>query len=137
MIRDILACLLVQVLHSSAQSIFPLPSSFLEMTAWALPGGQGYLPCEIEAENQNEQLYTVLWYKGDDGEPIYTFDARSSDPLDPHHWSEEEPRGLGSRASLVTSPHPAQLVIVGVKDSDAGIYRCRVDFKVSETLTTR
>ena len=135
MIRDILACILVHVLHSSSQSLLPLPSSFLEKTAWALPGGQGYLPCEIEAENQNEQLYTVLWYKGEDGEPIYTFDARSSAELEPHnhHWSEEEPRGLGSRASLVTSPHPAQLVIVGVKESDAGVYRCRVDFKTSQT----
>ena len=91
------------------------------------------LGCEIEPENPREQLYTVLWYKDDDGEPIYTYDARTSDLLTPKHWSEEEPRGFGSRARLVIHPHPAQLVIEAVVAEDAGQYRCRVDFKSSQT----
>ena len=92
-----------------------------------------YLGCEIEPENPREQLYTVLWYKDDDGEPIYTYDARTSDLLAPKHWSEQEPRGFGGRAKLVIHPHPAQLVIRAVKPGDAGLYRCRVDFKSSQT----
>ena len=92
-----------------------------------------YLGCEIEPENPRERLYTVLWYKDEDGEPIYTYDARTSDRLAPKHWSEEEPRGFGGRARLVISPHPAQLVVSTVRASDAGLYRCRVDFKSSQT----
>ena len=53
--------------------------------------------------------------------------------VSPQHWSEQQPRGFGSRARLVISPHPAQLVIDNVRESDAGMYRCRVDFKQSQT----
>ena len=69
---------------------------------------------QIEPEDPGEQLYTVLWYRvgAEDGAPIYTYDARSSrDSEAPAHWSEDPPRGFGSRARLVVSPHPAQLVI--------------------------
>ena len=70
---------------------------FLPKTSWSLVGHTALLPCEIEPENPLEQLYTVLWYKDDDGEPIYTYDARTSDILAPSHWSEEEPRGFCTR----------------------------------------
>ena len=113
------------------------PIDFLPKTSWSLVGHTTSLPCEIEPEDPGEQLYTVLWYKDDDGEPIYTFDARSGSGSGAHssasHWSEEQPRGFGSRARLVISPHPAQLVIDKVRPGDAGIYRCRVDFKSSQT----
>ena len=77
----------------------------------------------------------MLWYKDEDGEPIYTYDARSApgNVASPQHWSEQQPRGFGSRARLVISPHPAQLVIDNVRETDAGLYRCRVDFKQSQT----
>ena len=75
----------------------------------------------------------MLWYKDEDGEPIYTYDARPSDSLAPKHWSDDQPRGFGSRARLVISPHPAQLMIENVRENDAAVYRCRVDFKSSQT----
>ena len=98
-----------------------------------LPRYPAYLACEIEPENPREQLYTVLWYKDDDGEPIYTYDARTTDLRTPKHWSEQEPRGFGTRARLEIYPHPAQLEIKEVVAEDAGLYRCRVDFKSSQT----
>ena len=111
---------------------------FLPKTSWSLIGYSASLPCEIEPENPSEQLYTVLWYKDEDGEPIYTYDARSAtgNVASPQHWSEQQPRGFGSRARLVISPHPAQLVIANVRQSDAGMYRCRVDFKSAPTRNT-
>ena len=92
----------LKVLVCSSENLVPLPSSFLQSTAWALPGHQGYLPCDIEAESAHEQLYTVLWYKGDDGEPIYTFDAHTSDQL-------------GSTSTVQYTP---------LTDQDYGILNC-------------
>ena len=109
------------------------PTDFMPKTSWSLVGHSTSLPCEIEPEDPGEQLYTVLWYKDDDGEPIYTYDARSGPGLAPSHWSEDQPRGLGSRGRLVITPHPAQLTIDSVRPGDAGLYRCRVDFKSSQT----
>ena len=67
----------------------------------------------------------MLWYKDDDGEPIYTYDART-DSQSPSHWSEDQPRGFGPRARLVISPHPAQLGIENIVSGDAGVYRSRM-----------
>ena len=41
--------------------------------AWVLVGGQGSLSCHVEPEeNPQEQIATVLWYRGTQGEPIFT-----------------------------------------------------------------
>ena len=92
-------------------------------------------------DTPEEQLYTVLWwescsfhleqspgdpprYRGEDGEPIYTYDARTSSAhsSSPAHWSEAPPRGFGSRARLVTGSNPAFLLVTQVHTDDVG--RC-------------
>ena len=41
--------------------------------AWVLVGGQGSLSCHVKPEeNPQEQIATVLWYRGTQGEPIFT-----------------------------------------------------------------
>lgn len=41
--------------------------------AWVLVGGQASLSCHVRPEeNPQEQLATVLWYRGTQGEPIFT-----------------------------------------------------------------
>ena len=74
----------------------------------------------------------MLWYKGQDGEPIYTYDAREARGSGAH-WSETSPRGFGNRARFVTNVVPAFLLVTGVEDIDKGRYRCRVDFRSSQT----
>lgn len=49
------------------------------------------------------------------------------------HWSAAKPAGFGSRARLVTDRDPAELEISPVRLEDAGLYRCRVDFKANQT----
>ena len=40
---------------------------------WVLVGGQASLKCHVRPEeNPQEQLATVLWYRGTQGEPIFT-----------------------------------------------------------------
>ena len=79
----------LQALGSVLASEYPGPAS-----AWALPSGTANLPCEIEAEAPGEQLYTVLWYRTGDGEPIYTYDARSvgTGPRSAHQGVLDTPR---------------------------------------------
>ena len=47
------------------------------------------------------------------------------------HWSDD--KVLEGRAFFRSSIHPGRLVIDNVKPFDAGIYKCRVDFKIQPT----
>jgi hypothetical protein len=60
---------------------------------------------------------------------LYSFDARTEEA---QHWSNEQ--ALGGRAYFRTSGDPPSLIIENVKESDAGLYKCRLDFKHSPTL---
>ena len=37
----------------------------------AVSGYRAFLPCDLTPPNPSEVVYLVLWYKGDEGEPIY------------------------------------------------------------------
>lgn len=63
------------------------------------------------------------------------YDARDKYANRPRHWSDEHV--LGKRAFFSTVQNPSGLVIDNVRESDAGLYRCRVDFKRSPTRNSR
>ena len=72
----------------------------------------------------------VLWYKDSNPQPVYSFDARY---MNPKHWSQDP--NFGSRSFFRHKTDPAQLIISSVTMNDAGTYKCRVDFKLSQTVT--
>ena len=37
----------------------------------AVEGHSTQLPCDLSPPNPKEQVYLVLWYRKDEGEPIY------------------------------------------------------------------
>lgn len=51
------------------------------------------------------------------------------------HWVDETV--LGTRASLDVASSPARLRLTDIKAADAGLYKCRVDFRRQPTKTTR
>lgn len=73
----------------------------------------------------------VLWFKGSEGEPLYSFDVRNRQFNQAKLWSL--PTAFGNRAFFRTASHPAQLLVDDIQMSDEGVYRCRVDFRNSPT----
>jgi len=61
-----------------------------------------------------------------------SLDARDKSVEEAQHWSNEQ--ALGGRAYFRTSTDPQSLIIENVKESDAGLYKCRLDFKRSPTV---
>ena len=51
---------------------FYLVSSDIVQQSWALLGKRAALSCNIKPDDPNEQVATVLWYRGTQGEPIFT-----------------------------------------------------------------
>lgn len=61
---------------------------------------------------------------------VFSFDSRGKNLEEGKHWSSEF---LGERAFFRFQDEVAKLILNGVKESDAGIYHCRVDFRRSPT----
>lgn len=92
---------------------------------------QANLPCDITPIERDDAVFMVLWFKGGEGEPLYSFDVRGRQFTQAKLWSS--PHVFGSRAFFRTQSHPAQLLLDDIELSDEGMYRCRVDFRNSPT----
>ncbi|XP_049877561.1 hemicentin-1-like [Pectinophora gossypiella] len=89
------------------------------------------LPCDIQPLHADDAVVMVLWFKESDGEPLYSYDIRGRTYNQPKLWSS--PTVFGKRAFFRGGATPAVLMIEDVMAEDAGVYRCRVDFKNSPT----
>lgn len=66
---------------------------------------------------------------------MYSFDTRGRNNLEQgKHWQDNS---LEKRAFFRYSEHPAKLILEKVGESDAAVYRCRVDFKQSPTRNSK
>ncbi|XP_037297608.1 nephrin [Manduca sexta] len=91
-------------------------------------------PCDLGTA-ANDKVYMVFWFRDDAGIPLYSFDVRGKHLSEARHWSA--PEVFGPRAHFSTSPPPAALLVRDVKRRDEGVYRCRVDFRNTQTTSFR
>ncbi|GIX80586.1 hypothetical protein CDAR_15841 [Caerostris darwini] len=98
----------------------------------AVTGGKAELPCNITQHSSEDKVSLVLWYKEDARAPIYSVDARNSPLEKAKHFPAPT---LGSRAFFETLTKPTILKIEPIQEKDAGIYRCRVDYRWARTFT--
>ncbi|XP_011303576.1 hemicentin-2 [Fopius arisanus] len=106
-------------------------------TVSAVSGYKGRLPCDIVPPQRNDSVVMILWYREfTSKQPIFSVDARKSGlDDDAPRWSD--PKAFGGRAVLRINREFAQLEIELVQDTDAGVYRCRVDFRNSPTKSQK
>ncbi|EFX83497.1 hypothetical protein DAPPUDRAFT_240048 [Daphnia pulex] len=103
--------------------------------------GKTNLPCDITPPVEDDQASLVLFYKDDASPSIYTYDARDKYANRPRHWSDDNVLGKRAFFSTVLMQNNYSssgcLMIDNVREVDAGLYRCRVDFKRSPTRNSR
>ncbi|GJQ76655.1 hypothetical protein Trydic_g15514 [Trypoxylus dichotomus] len=94
-----------------------------------------YLPCDISTQTPNDQVALVLWYREDLGTPIYSVDGRDRDFNLAERWSDENV--FSNRAYFMPEKQPAELGVDHIRETDQGVYRCRVDFRIGQTRNSK
>ncbi|XP_055371722.1 hemicentin-1 [Condylostylus longicornis] len=97
----------------------------------ALTGETIYLPCNVSTHDVGDDIVLILWYREDKGTPIYSVDIRVGDLKAAKRWSDESV--FSNRAYFLFDKDPGELAVQSTKESDSGVYRCRVDYKVAQT----
>jgi len=66
---------------------------------------------------------------------VRSVDARDRTVSMAERWSDDSV--FSNRAHFILDKHPAQLGVDRIKEEDAGIYRCRVDFQIGQTRNSK
>lgn len=106
-------------------------------------GGRAELLCDL---NSAELISLLFWYKDLDPRPIYTLDARqlvADKTLLGDFSALLNSKGLKTYSAdprlklepVKSKPRQVSLVIEQVQAKDSGLYKCRVDFRRTRTMT--
>ncbi|XP_054283784.1 nephrin-like [Macrosteles quadrilineatus] len=125
---QLLECYMISSLYPNITLEEKVPTS----DAQAVSGYRAGIPCDLRPPSRDDSALLVIWYKNDTKKPIYSYDVRDDKP---RHWSDVAV--LGTRAKFLPDSTPAELRLTPVKETDAGVYRCRVDFQKSPTRNAK
>lgn len=67
--------------------------------------------------------------------PSFSVDARDRDFGIAERWSDDTV--FSNRAYFMPDKKPAELGVDHIREEDAGIYRCRVDFQIGQTRNSK
>ncbi|GIX88038.1 uncharacterized protein CDAR_291861 [Caerostris darwini] len=95
----------------------------------AVLGSTANLPCQVPQRPPESGFKCIFWYKDDEVMSVYTVDAREGGQNTLHVPSDR----LRSRAFFDPNPWPPVLKMVSIKEGDAGVYYCRVDYRWDRT----
>lgn len=101
----------------------------------ALAGDPAYLPCDISTNRNGDSVNLVLWYRDDIDASVYSIDARDRDFEFAERWSDDAV--FSNRAYFLPDKKPAELGIDRIRKEEAGVYRCRVDFRIGRTRNSK
>ncbi|CAL4110215.1 unnamed protein product, partial [Meganyctiphanes norvegica] len=105
-------------------------------SVWAVAGERAKLPCPTASNLPlRDDPVIVLWFRGKDGAPIYSYDARTSEFTSGERWSREQV--LGQRAYFMAKSEPPSLVLEPVLLEDEGLYTCRVEYSVASSTINK
>ncbi|XP_047738167.1 nephrin-like [Hyalella azteca] len=88
------------------------------------------LPCNVTTNYDDDKPVLIMFYRNDSGTPIYTVDLRDRKRSQAKHLPLLAHR---NRATFDLHRGRSGLKFRTVWSTDEGLYRCRVDFKVSPT----
>ncbi|GFQ85534.1 ig-like domain-containing protein [Trichonephila clavata] len=98
----------------------------------AVAGGEARLPCNIAIPKEPDIISLILWYREAPKSPIYTLDFRKGLPDDAKHFPG---KSLTGRAHFETNEYPPTLKINPTYVEDEGVYKCRIEYRRSRTVT--
>ncbi|XP_066943739.1 neural cell adhesion molecule 1-like isoform X2 [Macrobrachium rosenbergii] len=100
-------------------------------------GEEAALPCDLRSSDPDDTVQIILWIKEGLHTPLYSYDFRELMRGQPKETKPDANSTMSRRTSFRTDRSPAALIIQRAEMEDAGIYRCRVDFRHSPTLNYR
>ncbi|GFW44765.1 ig-like domain-containing protein [Trichonephila clavipes] len=98
----------------------------------AVAGGEARLPCNIAIPKEPDIISLILWYREAPKSPIYTLDFRKGLPDDAKHFPG---KSLTGRGHFETNEYPPTLKIDPTYVEDEGVYKCRIEYRRSRTVT--
>ncbi|GIY27229.1 ig-like domain-containing protein [Caerostris extrusa] len=128
----------LKILEHKVQSYFSLLLFEIEYPEMhAVIGSTVSLPCNLSPPSPDDSFSLVLWYRLDLPNPIYTLDARSATAPSRCNAFRQQGAGRPCPGFNISTQRPsaASLTLENVSESDAGEYRCRVDFRRGRTLS--
>ncbi|XP_071453722.1 protein turtle homolog A-like [Hetaerina americana] len=116
------------VYFASSDDIIDFQKNIPAEVVWVVKGNDAELPCDIRPPRIDDRVNMVLWFKDNEGIPLYSLDARGGELRVAVHWAMTSDLGNRAHFNPGDDATTATLRVSQVIPTDEGVYRCRIDF---------